>query len=101
ELRFTPPDVGLFRYNARLETVPGEVIPTQNNSTDFALNVRQEKTKILFLDWKPRWETRFAMNILRNLDYVNLNSIVVIVGKDAILKRGVEKGSWPENLPAL
>jgi len=98
---FTPAETGLFRYSLRLQTMPGEAFPVQNNAMDFAINVRNEGVKVLFLDWKPRWESRFALNILGRLDYIEVNPVIVLSQEGAALKRGVRKGTWPESLSAL
>jgi hypothetical protein len=100
-LEFTPPESGFFRYTVRLDSLPKEVFPTENNALDFVTHVRDDKVRVLFLDWKPRWETRFALNILQRLPYVDLNSIIALVQEDSKLKRGLQKGTWPETPQAL
>lgn len=100
-LRFTPAQKGVHRYTVRFASLPGEAFPVRNNSADFVMDVREAKIKVLLVDWKPRWETRFASNILQRLDYVELNSIIVVARKDARLQRGVEEGTWPEDRSAL
>lgn len=98
---FTSPDAGIYRYTLNIESAPGEAFPVQNNSADFAINVRENKVKVLFLDGKPRWETRFALNILRRMDYIDLNSVIALVQEESRVKRGVRKGTWPEDMAAL
>lgn len=100
-ISFTPAETGLFRYSARIAATPGEAFPTENNSADFVVNVRDDKVKVLLLDWKPRWETRFALNIFQRLDYIDLNPIILLTQKEPALKRGVGKGAWPDNAAAL
>ena len=100
-LEFTPAEVGLIRYTVQIESVAGEVFPVRNNTADFVLDVRDRKVWVLFVDWKPRWETRFALNILQRLDYVELNSIIGIVQENATIPRGQQKGAWPDSLAAL
>jgi hypothetical protein len=99
-IEFTPRALGLRRYTARLAGAAGEIFPTQNNTADFALEVRDRKAWVLFLDWRPRWETRFALNILQRLEYVELNSIIGIVQENAEVPRGTRKGAWPATLEA-
>jgi hypothetical protein len=101
ELGCSPGESGLFRFTFRCKTAPGETFPVENNSMDFAVNVRDEKVKVLFLDWKPRWETRFALNIFQRMEFIELNSIIALVQENTTLKRGVGKGAWPESLAAL
>jgi hypothetical protein len=100
-LEFTPADTGFFKYTVRIDSVPGEVFPVENNSLDFITNVRDDKIRVLFLDWKPRWESRFALNILQRLPYVDLNAIMALVQEGAQLPRGLIKGTWPETAEAL
>ncbi len=100
-ISFTPAETGLFRYTARIAATPGEAFPLENNSADFVVNVRDDKVKVLLVDWKPRWETRFALNIFQRLDYIDLNPIILLTQKEPVLKRGVQKGSWPDNAAAL
>lgn len=100
-LEFTPADTGFSKYTVRIDSVPGEVFPVENNSLDFITNVRDDKIRVLFLDWKPRWETRFALNILQRLPYVDLNAIMALVQEGSQLPRGLIKGTWPETAEAL
>jgi len=100
-LRVTPKSVGHARYQVRVSTVKGEAFPAANNAAEFVTHVRAERVRVLMLDWKPRWETRFALNTLRRLDYIDLNAIVVIAGEKAALTRGVARGNWPSTRDEL
>ncbi|MCX5660343.1 MAG: hypothetical protein NTW19_11560 [Planctomycetota bacterium] len=97
----TPDKPGLFRYAVRVAPVSGEIFPTQNNAADFALNVRAEPLRVLLLDWKPRWETRFALNVLQRLPYVQLNTIIAVTRENQSLARGGERGCWPDSPATL
>ena len=98
---FAPAAEGLQRFTVRVGTAKGEVVPQQNNRRDLSIRVRQEPVRVLFLDWKPRWESRFFVNILRRLDYLDVNPIIGLAQPNAKIKRGVGLGMWPENLEAL
>jgi hypothetical protein len=100
-LSFTPEEAGRHRYVVSLQRDEREVFPSRNNSRSFSLFVRESDTRVLFLDWKPRWESRFVLNVLRRLDYVDLNGIVGILEKDQSLRRGVTRGTWPRDYAAL
>jgi hypothetical protein len=63
--------------------------------------MRPDRVRVLLLDWKPRWETRFVLNVLGRLDYLDVNPIIVLAQPDGKLKRGVGKGFWPEDAGAL
>jgi len=98
---FTPEAEGLQRLTVRARDVEGEVLPRVNNSQDLTVRVRAEPVRVLFLDWKPRWESRFALNILGRLDYLDVNSIIGLAQPEGALERGVGRGFWPENASAL
>ncbi len=101
ELTFTPEELGVQRYTVAIASVDGEVVPQLNNARDIAIQVRERPVSVLLLDWKPRWESRFALNILRRLPYVDLNPIIVLVAPDGELPRGVRKGAWPADRATL
>lgn len=100
-LRLVPEASGRFRYTVRVASVAAEILPERNNSRDVAVNVRDDKVRVLLLDWKPRWETRFLLNILQRLDYIDLNSMIVVTQEDATLARGIRKGTWPKDRATL
>lgn len=100
-LPLTPAETGRWRYTVRVASVPDEVEPLANNTRDVVINVRDEHFRVLLLDWQPRWETRFALNILQRLDYLDLNAIIVVTQPDATLARGVRKGTWPKDRATL
>ncbi|MBI2194554.1 MAG: hypothetical protein HYU36_21455 [Planctomycetes bacterium] len=100
-LAFTPGQAGLLRYSARLAAAPGEAFPAQNNSADFVTHVRSNKVRVLLLDERPRWETRFALHVFQRLETIDLNAIIAVVQENGTVARGVRRGAWPENLPAL
>jgi hypothetical protein len=83
------------RLAIEVTTVPGEVVPTANNRREFVLAVRPEPVRVLLLDAVPRWETRFAINTLGRLPFVELNAIVASTRPQGRLVRGVQRGTWP------
>ena len=101
ELPLAPDEPGVFGYTLRVEPLPGEVFPAANNAADFVLHVREQKLSVLLLDFAPRWETRFALNVLERLPYVELSGIVVLSQPEGKLVRGAERGTWPESPAAL
>ncbi|MCX7415387.1 MAG: hypothetical protein NTY25_02685 [Planctomycetia bacterium] len=76
-------------------TLPDEVVPTVNNQRDAVVAVVPEKLRVLLLDAVPRWETRFAINILRRLPFADVNAIVASTRPDGRLERDVRRGTWP------
>ena len=71
------------------------MVPAANNRRDFVVAVVPEKLRVLLLDGVPRWETRFAINILRRLPFVDLNAIIASTRPDGKLVRDVRQGTWP------
>jgi len=100
-LEFVPEASGPLRCTVALEPVPGEVVPERNNARDFAIAVRDTPVHILFLDWLPRWESRFALHALRALPYAEVNAIIGVVQDRQAIPRGVAKGAWPADDAAL
>ena len=100
-LVYTPQSNGLHRLTVRAAGGENEVVPAANNAMDLSVRVRPEPVRVLFLDWRPRWESRFVLNILGRLDYLDVNAIVVLTQQEGILKRGVGKGFWPEDAGML
>lgn len=95
EFRFTPERDGWFRYRVVAESRDAEVFPTDNNQGEFVVQVREQPVRVLLLDWKPRWETRFVTTVLRRLSYVDLNAITMVVQPEGELVRGTTAGTWP------
>jgi hypothetical protein len=83
------------RLAVAVDQVPGEVVPAANNRRDVVVAVAPEKLRVLLLDAVPRWETRFAINILRRLPFVDLNAIIASTRPDGKLARDVRQGTWP------
>jgi hypothetical protein len=83
------------RLAVDVDQLPGEVVPAANNRRDAVVAVAPEKLRVLLLDAVPRWETRFAINILRRLPFVDLNAIIASTRPDGKLVRDVRQGTWP------
>ncbi len=101
KLSFTPARKGVARYVVKVSSADGELFPVRNNNMDFTTNIRENKVRVLLMDWGPRWETRFALNIFKRLDYIFLNSIISVVEEEGEVNFGVGKGKWPEDLDQL
>jgi hypothetical protein len=66
---------GLYRYDARVEPAPGEVILV-NNAESFLLRVVDEPIRILLLEGKPYWDAKFLMRTLGADPSIELDSVV-------------------------
>ena len=66
---------GLYRYDARVEPAPGEVILV-NNAESFLLRVVDEPIRVLLLEGKPYWDAKFLMRTLGSDPSIELDSVV-------------------------
>ena len=97
----TPLTEGLKHYEVELEPAAKDAFPSRNNKSAFVLEARRQGLRVLLLDDRPRWQTRFVVNILRRLPYVDANTIIRVVQKEGKLERGQFKGTWPNSSEAL
>jgi hypothetical protein len=71
----TQPAPGLYRYDVDVEPLPGEVT-TLNNSASFVLRVMDQPVRVLLLEGKPYWDTKFLVRTLSGDESVQLTSVV-------------------------
>ena len=89
EFRFadTPKEQGVYHYSFEIKPVPGELFD-DNNVREADVAVSDDRTNVLLVDGRPRWEYRY----LRNLFYGRDKSVHLqdwIVHPDSIF--GVEE----------
>jgi hypothetical protein len=66
---------GLYRYDIELEPAAGEVTDVNNHAT-LMLRVIDEPVRVLLLEGKPYWDTKFLVRTLAADSSVQLSSIV-------------------------
>ncbi len=66
---------GLFRYECRVDPVPGEV-STVNNADTLLLRVVDQPVRVLLLEGKPYWDTKFLVRTLSRDASIELESFV-------------------------
>ncbi len=68
-LRFddTPEEKGIYAWKVRIDPVEGEQF-AQNNEWDFEAAVSDDRTNVLLIDDRPRWEFRYLRNLLDSRD---------------------------------
>ncbi|MEN6459164.1 MAG: hypothetical protein ABFC63_09560 [Thermoguttaceae bacterium] len=66
---------GLYRYEIRAETLAGEAT-TVNNAATLLLRVIDQPIRMLLLEGKPSWDTKFLVRTLANDSSVQLTSVV-------------------------
>lgn len=87
---------GLYRYEARVEPRPGELITINNTSVAF-LEVVNEPIRVLLLEGKPYWDSKFLMRTLAADPVIALDS-VVRMAEGRFLRRAL--GNVPTTAPA-
>ncbi len=63
----TPAEKGIFSWKVRIDPVEGEQFP-QNNEWAFEAAVSDDRTNVLLIDDRPRWEFRYLRNLFDSRD---------------------------------
>ena len=66
---------GLYRYEVLADPLPGEVT-TANNSSPLLLRVVDQPVRVLLLEGKPYWDTKFLIRTLSMDESVALTAVV-------------------------
>ena len=69
EFRFThlPAEKGVLRYQVVLDAVPDEAF-ADNNAWSVDVSVTDDRTNVLLVDSRPRWEFRYLRNLFYGRD---------------------------------
>ena len=76
---------GLYRYELRADPLPGEVT-TVNNSATLLLRVVDQPVRVLLLEGKPYWDTKFLIRTLTADQSIELVSVVKLA-ENRLLQR--------------
>lgn len=63
----TPPEKGIFSWRVEIEPLEGELFP-ENNVWSFDAAVSDDRTNVLLIDNRPRWEFRYLRNLFDSRD---------------------------------
>jgi len=77
DLQFTPKTLGNRIYSLSVPLFAGESIAT-NNRRDFQVKVIRDRTRILHLNGRPSWDSRFLREVLVNNPKVDLLSFFIL-----------------------
>jgi uncharacterized membrane protein len=77
ELEFTPNKVGKRIYSLSLPKFAGEFIHT-NNEKEFEINVGRDRIRILHLNGRPSWDSRYLREVLAHNPKVDLLSFFIL-----------------------
>ncbi len=69
------PTTGLFTYDMRVEPVAGEAT-TANNTTRCVLRVVDQPIRVLLLEGKPYWDTKFLLRTLVADGSVDVDAVI-------------------------
>lgn len=84
---------GLYRYEIRAEVLPGEVTPL-NNTAPLVLRVVDQPIRVLLLEGKPYWDTKFLVRMLSMDQSIELTS-VVRMAEGRLLQRRISRPAAP------
>ena len=88
-------------FEASIAPLPEES-ETDNNSRTMRLAAIVSSNKVLILDGRARWETRYLRNVFERDEQWSVNTVIAGPGTDdAVLRRGDEDGQFPATRDAL
>jgi hypothetical protein len=82
--------VGMYPYEVRVEPLEGEVTAA-NNATSYLLRVVDEPIRVLALEGKPYWDSKFLVRTLASDPAVALDSVVK-VADNRFMRRTLSRG---------
>ncbi len=83
----TQPKSGLYRYEIAVEPIPGEKTVV-NNSASLLLRIVEEPVRVLLLEGKPYWDTKYLVRTLSADPSIELTSVVRIA-EDRLHRRRI------------
>lgn len=85
ELQFTPRNIGKRIYTLNLPRFAEESILT-NNQKEFEVDVARDRIRILHLNGRPAWDSRYLREVLANNPRVDLLSFFILrnLGDDVV-----------------
>ncbi|MEE2986291.1 MAG: glutamine amidotransferase [Nitrospinota bacterium] len=85
DLEFVPRKKGKRIYTLTLPLFSGESIAT-NNRRDFQIKIIRDRTRVLHLNGRPSWDSRFLREVLANNPKVDLLSFFILrtLGDDVV-----------------
>ncbi|MEW6251112.1 MAG: hypothetical protein AB1716_10730 [Planctomycetota bacterium] len=94
--------VGLYRYEAEVQPFPEEVTRVNNTAT-FVLRAVDQPIRVLVLEGKPYWDTKFFLRTLAADPLIELHSLVRLTDNRVMqrtLPRAMPAGATAASAPA-
>jgi hypothetical protein len=85
---------GLYRYEVRSKPLPGEVTVV-NNAAPLLLRVIDQPVRVLLLEGKPYWDTKFLVRTLSADPSIELTSVVRL-SEGRLLQRKLPRAAMAE-----
>ncbi len=89
-----------IQLTAEVSAVEGDR-ELSNNAASLRFRAVTQKRKILILDGRPRWETRYLRNLFDRDEKWEVNAVVAGATSDAGFLRGEKPGSFPATRKVL
>ena len=77
DLQFTPRELGRRTYSLSVPLFAGESVTT-NNTRNFQVKVIRDRLRVLHLNGRPSWDSRFLREVLVNNPKVDLLSFFIL-----------------------
>ena len=88
-------------FKASVSPIEGE-IEKGNNEAQMTIHAVTEPRRILIIDGRPRWETRYLRNLFERDQRWQVNTVVAGTSSSALAwRRGEERGAFPRDLQTL
>lgn len=101
DVRFwaTQEKVGVYPYEVRVEPIAGEATQA-NNSATYLLRVIDQPIRVLALEGKPYWDSKFLIRTLASAPALELNSIVRVADGRYMNRTVTRRRAAPATQPA-
>jgi hypothetical protein len=83
-------------FVASVVAFPGER-EIRNNSARFQVRATNRRRKMLLLDGRPRWETRYLRNLFERDPQWEVNTLLAGTGPENVWRRGELPGTFPQD----
>lgn len=74
DFEINEPHKGVFRYRVEVDPLPGES-DTANNKRSVFVRAVDEKTRVLFVEAQPYWDSKFLLRALQSDPHIEVTSV--------------------------
>ena len=91
---------GLYRYEVLADPLPGEVTAA-NNSAPLLLRVVDQPVRVLLLEGKPYWDTKFLIRSLSTDESIELTAVVQLAEGRLLVRKISRRDKKPDDQWAI